>query len=186
MIVTPDQLELMLPYSTDRKRAIYITPLNTAMKQYEINTPMRISAFLAQVAHESGSLQYVEELADGSAYEYRKDLGNLEPIALRTAHANYCTTGKWFKGHGLIQITGYYNHKQVSEALGIDAVVSPRILCEPKYAALSAAWFWNAHNCNSLADVGLFDKITKVINGGYNGLHDRMEHYARCREVLGC
>lgn len=186
MLITLDMLEAMIPYATDEKRLKYLTPLNTAMQRYGIITPIRIAAFIAQITYESGSLHYVEEIASGSAYEYREDLGNLTKEALKAAHSHGTTTGKFYVGHGLLQITGYYNHKICGEALGIDLVNQPRLLCSPIYAAASAAWYWDTHNCNSLADVDLFDKITKVINGGYNGLSERKKNYALCRQVLRC
>lgn len=97
-LITETQLAQIMPKSKASLRTTFLAPLNMAMEEFEINTPLRISAFLAQVAHESGSLRYVEEIASGSNYEYRKDLGNLEFEALQAAHANYSTTGKFFKG----------------------------------------------------------------------------------------
>jgi len=186
MIISHEQLHTMIPNASDRLIDKFITPLNDAMKRFEINTPLRIAAFIAQIAHESGSLHYVEEIADGSAYEYRKDLGNLKPEALSAAHANHTTTGRFYKGHGLIEITGYDNHKECGEALGIDLVTNPRLLCEPEYAALSAAWFWNEHNLNEYADQGMFGNITRKINGGTNGAKERVKNYALCKKVLEC
>jgi putative chitinase len=78
--------------------------------------------------------------------------------------------------HGLIQITGYYNHKKCGEALGIDAVNNPAILSTYKYAALSACWFFATHGCNELADAGDFKGQTRRINGCYNGFEDRKKH----------
>lgn len=186
MEITQELLHELMPRATDKNIARFYQPLINAMKEFEINTPLRVAAFLAQIAHESDNLYYVEEIADGSAYEYRKDLGNLEYEALQYAHQNNSTTGKWFKGHGLIQLTGYYNHKAISKALNIDCLSNPKLLCESEYASRSAAWFWNTHNCNSLADVGLFGKITRVINGGTDGITERLKNYANCKKVLEC
>jgi len=186
MMLTAEQLHLMLPRASDKNVKLYLGPLNTAMEKFEISTPLRIAAFIAQLGHESGSLYYVEELADGSAYEYRKDLGNLEEAALTAAHSNKSTTGKWFKGHGLFQITGYYNHKLCGDALGLDLVNNPRQLCDPEYATLSAAWFWDLHKLNIQADSEAFGKITKTINGGFNGAAQRIALYSNCKKVLQC
>lgn len=186
MLVTHEQLHEMIPFTTDKLINKYCTHLNNAMKEFRIVTPIRIAAFIAQVAHESGNFVYTEELADGSAYEYRKDLGNLRPEALEVAHANHSTTGRFFKGHGLIEITGYDNHLACSEALGIDCVTNPRILCEPEQACRSAAWFWNKHGLNELADIGQFGRITSIINGGTNGATERLKNFSRCKKVLGC
>lgn len=186
MLITPEQLHEMIPQATDKIINKYHVHLNSAMEEFHINTPIRIAAFIAQVAHESGNLVYTSELADGSAYEYRKDLGNLRPEALAVAHANHSTTGKFFKGHGLIQITGYDNHLACMEALGVDCVTNPRILCEPELACRSAAWFWKKHGLNELADIGQFGRITSIINGGTNGAVERIKNFSRCKKVLGC
>lgn len=185
MQLTSEQLHLMIPRASDRTIAKFLTPLNLAMKEYSIASPLRVAAFIAQIAHESGSLHYVEEIHNGSNYEFRDDLGNLEFLALQTAHANYSTTGKFYKGRGLIQLTGFFNFKACAEALNIDCLKVPSLLSVPINAARSAAWFFDTHNCNSLADVGLFDKISRVINGGTNGRAERRENYARCCKVLG-
>jgi putative chitinase len=183
-LLTLEQLEQCIPEASDRKRIKYITPLNEALTKYNINTPLRIAAFIAQIAHESGSLHYVEEIASGTAYEYRADLGNLEQEALDAAHRAGTTSGRFYKGRGLIQTTGFYNYKRCGESLGIDLVYNPSALTDPLYASLSSGLFWNDHNCNSLADVGSFTAITRVINGGYNGLAERKANYIRCKKVF--
>jgi len=183
-MITKEQLHAMIPLATEDDIDKYLKPLNDAMDLFEINTPMRISAFIAQLAHESVNLHYVEEISKGSAYEYRKDLGNLKPEALEVAHANHSTTGKFFKGHGLIQITGYDNHLACGNALGIDCVTNPRILCEPEYATKSAAWFWHEHGLNKHADTGNFGRITRMINGGTKGAEQRLALYWNCKKVL--
>jgi len=184
MLLTIEQLEQCIPEASDRKRIKYIAPLNEALTKYGINTPIRIAAFLAQIAHESGSLHYVEEIASGSAYEYREDLGNLTDEALHYAHSAGSTTGRFYKGRGLIQITGFYNYKKCGQALGVDLVRQPSALTDPTLASLSAGWFWSTRNCNSLADVGSCTAITKVINGGINGLAERKANYIRCKKVF--
>lgn len=183
--LTLDLLEKLIPYATDKARIKFLVPLQTTLERYSITSIARASAFLAQITHESGSLRYVEEIASGSAYDHRSDLGNTCSDAVIVSRANGTTPGKFYKGHGLIQITGYYNHKAAGIALGVNAINNPRILCDPLYAALSAGWFWDTHNCNALADVLLFDKITKVINGGYNGLAERTKYYERNLQILG-
>lgn len=183
-LLTIDQLNKIAPHSSQYLRDKYLPYICLTLEKYKINTPLRISAFLAQIIHESGSFRYVEEIADGSAYEYRKDLGNLEPEALRAAHANHTTTGRFYKGHGFGQVTGYFNHKKCGESWGIDLVHYPRMLCLPEYAVMSAGWFWDENKLNALADVGLFGKITKCINGGYNGQKERNEIYALAKKVL--
>lgn len=173
MNITIEQLRLIMPYAKQRAN-IFIDALNAAMNEFEINTSLRQAAFLAQIAHESGSLRYVREIASGSAYEGRKDLGNTQP-----------GDGVKFKGRGLIQITGRSNYAAVSKALGIDFIANPELLETIENATRSAAWWWKAHNLNSLADQKLFDKITRVINGGTNGQDERRALYKNALIVLG-
>jgi putative chitinase len=184
MQLTHEQLDKCIPNSTDANIIKFLPFFNKYFDMYQIDTKERVAAFLAQICHESGSLKYVEEIADGTNYEFREDLGNLEFMAVQVAHTNHSTTGKWYKGHGLIQITGYYNHKKCGEALGIDLVQHPKLLMQTEYAVQSAMWFWNTHNCNALADVGDFRGITRKINGGYNGLSERIAHWERIRKIL--
>lgn len=183
-MITAEQLKAMMPLASEARRNTYLKPLNDAMERFEINNPMRIAAFIAQVAHESGQLKYTAELGNGKQYEWRKDLGNLRPEALEAAHANGSTTGLFYEGHGLIQITGFDNHKECGEDLGIDLVTNPMLLCEPEYAALSAAWFWWKHGLSKHADTGNFGRITRQINGGTNGAEQRLALYWNCKKVL--
>jgi putative chitinase len=183
-MITVQQLisSIRCPQSRANK---WIEPLNKAMEKYEINTSLRIAHFLAQVGHESGRLIYVREIASGKAYDNRTDLGNTKPEAISIANQNRTTPGQFYKGHGLIQITGFNNHSLCGKALEIDLINQPYLLEQPDYAALSAAWFWSTHNLNSLADQDLFVKITKVINGGTNGLTDRQTILGYAKEALG-
>ncbi len=171
-----DQLIKIMPYSTKRA-ATFIEPLNATMQEFEINTPTRQAAFIAQLAHESGQLVYVKELASGSAYEGRKDLGNTSP-----------GDGVKYKGRGLIQITGKVNYIAIMMALGIDCVEHPELLEEPVNACRVSGWFWSTHSLNALADINTADSfvtITRRINGGINGLADRQGFWQTAKQVLG-
>lgn len=174
-MITLDQLREIMP--TAGKRAeIFLAPLNRAMVEFGIDEPAQIAAFLAQLAHESGSLRYVRELASGKAYEGRKALGNTEP-----------GDGVRFKGRGLIQITGRANYAACSKALFGDEkhlLDHPEVLELPDQACRSAGWFWKSKNLNIPADKGDFLKITRAINGGTNGLRDRMDYYERAKQAL--
>jgi len=171
--------------STPLSRIEIFTPfLNEFLPKYSINSTKRVAAFLAQIGHESAGFIYTEEIANGSAYESRKDLGNLEQEALLAAHQNYTTTGKFYKGRGLIQITGFYNYRECGKALDIDLIRQPKLLSLPLHAVESACWFWNKHNCNFLADVDKFTSITRIINGGVNGLADREKLWKAFTKVL--
>ena len=180
MQLSKEQLKACMPAATDANIEKYLTPLNLTLQKYSINTPKRAAAFLAQLAHESGSLRYVEELASGEAYEGRKDLGNNKP-----------GDGVRFKGRGLIQITGRANYKALSVALNYDFITDPAALEMPGAASLSAGWFWNLRNLNKWADSNDFLRISKLINGVNrktglpNGWEDRLQKWAICKKALG-
>ena len=170
--MTLDQLIKIMPYA--RARApMFLTPLNAAMAEFGITTPARQASFLAQVGHESGQLRYVLELASGAAYEGRKDLGN-------TAAGD----GVRFKGRGLIQITGRANYAACGAALGLDLIAQPELLEQPVNACRSAGWFWKTRGINELADAGDQVRVTRRINGGTNGLADRLALFAVAQQVL--
>jgi len=173
-IVSQKQLREMLPYALNAKIDIYLDPLNNAMGEFEINTPLRIAAFIAQLAHESGSLRYSQEIATGAAYEGRKDLGNIQR-----------GDGVRYKGRGLFQLTGRHNFTLYGRLLGLDLVTNPTYASEPNNSARIAGLYWSRNNLNHLADRGEFRQITKRINGGYNGEADRNKHYALAKGVLG-
>lgn len=173
MNLTKDQLKACLPFAKAADIDRFIEPVNFTLAKFDINTPARVAAFLAQLAHESGSFKYVRELASGEAYEGRKDLGNTEP-----------GDGVKFKGRGLIQITGRANYKAVGDALDYDFISKPEDLEKPGAAAMSAGWFWKTHGLNELADGGWFEKITKRINGGLTHQADRLKHWERCKLAL--
>lgn len=173
-MVTIEQLKQIVPYSRRGACEECAEALNTAMAEFEINTPRRVAAFIAQIAHESGSFRYMEEIASGEAYEDRKDLGNIEK-----------GDGIKFKGRGFIQITGRANYIECSKALGIDLTEYPKLLAQPVNAARSAAWFWKSRKLNELADQNNFILITKRINGGTNGIKERQAFYESAKKVLG-
>jgi len=182
--LTIDLLEHIFPLATDRKRIQFLAPLQRTLTEYQIDTPLRASAFLAQIAHESGELRYVKEIASGVAYNDRSDLGNTKAEAKEIARNKDIPVGSLYKGRGLLQITGYDNYVSCGKALGIDCVYFPELLEEPLYASLSAGWFWNSRNLSTLADQNKFKRITKRINGGYNGLEARVAYYTQIKEVF--
>lgn len=179
--VTALALEVIYPHAKRANVETYAALLNDAMLRYDIVTPERQAAFLAQVGWESGQLRYVRELADGEAY----DTGRLAERLGNTPEDD--GDGPRYKGRGLIQITGRTNYKLCSMALFGDETVlldKPELLEEPKYAALSAAWFWWSNNLNDLADDGNFRQITRRINGGYNHYNERVELWETAKQVL--
>ena len=189
-MITRAQFLTILPHARSRIDR-FLDPLNAALAEFEINTPARISAFLAQVAHESGEFRYMREIASGEAYEGRADLGNTHP-----------GDGVRFKGRGPIQITGRKNYSLVGAALQLDLITEPELLETPEQGCRAAAWFWRtgaglnlskraiAHgvpvgcDLNDLADKGDFEGITLAVNGGMNHWPARQQYYARAQAAM--
>lgn len=161
--------------------AKWAEPLTRAMDVYEINSPLRQAAFVAQIAHESAAFLYVRELGS-DAYLSKYDTGKLAQALGNTPEAD--GDGQRYRGRGLIQITGRANYQRCGEALGLDLLIHPELLEMPDNAALSAAWFWSDRKLNQLADEGDFIKITRRINGGLNGFQERVAYYARAKAIL--
>lgn len=182
MPLTEQQLLQILPNAGPRA-GVFVPALNAAMSKYAIITRLRIAAFIAQIGHESGQLQWVREL--GSAqYLSKYDIGTLAARLGNTPQAD--GDGQKYRGRGLIQVTGRTNYEACSEALFGDSRLlnTPELLENPVYAALSAGWFWQKAGLNTLADKGDFLTITKRINGGTNGLADRQALYDLALTVL--
>lgn len=178
--MTLDELKSIMPFAGHRA-GVFLGPLNSAMVEFEINTPARQAAFLAQIGHESGSLRYVRELASGEAY----DTGRLAERLGNTPEDD--GDGELYRGRGLIQITGRANYRDCSGELygSPDHLLEhPEILELPDPACRSAGWFWKSRGLNELADRGDFTKITRRINGGTNGIEDRLAYYERAKGVL--
>ena len=180
-MITREQLVAIMPHA--KKRADqWLDPLNIAMAEFGIDTQRRVSAFLAQIAHESGELRYTVEIADGSAY----DTGRLAARLGNTPEAD--GDGPRYKGRGLIQITGMENYRQASLALYGDPMVllrNPEMLEEPYAAARSAAWFWWSRGLNVLADCpNSFQLITRKINGGLNGYAERVGYFEAAKRAV--
>lgn len=174
------------------RAALLLPHIVRAMDLFAIDTPQRQAAFLAQIGHESGGLRYLGEIwgptPAQTRYEWRKDLGNTQ-----------LGDGRRFKGHGLIQVTGRFNHAAARDQLRArfgpsvpDFEAYPEQLEEFEWAAMSAANFWSQHDINKWADAGDFDGVSDVINrgrktaaeGDANGYADRLALYKRATEVL--
>lgn len=162
---------------TEQQAMDWYPHVRTACLEYDITGPVRVAAFLAQVGHESGGFKYTREIWGPTAaqkrYEGRKDLGNTQP-----------GDGSKYRGRGLIQITGRFNYQKASDALGIGLVSVPEQLELKPLAARSAAWWWSAHGCNELADLGDFERLTRRINGGLNGYPDRLARWEKAKAAL--
>lgn len=149
-----------------------------------VNTPKRLSGFLANAAHETGGFKWIIELASGDAYENRKDLGNL-----------YKGDGRKFKGRGIFQVTGRTNYGIMGKALGLDLLNKPELLATPQYAVKSAAIFWKNIKGNGLMDLpedwrsktkrySPFEYLCWRVNGGMNGYEERLKYFNKGLEVL--
>lgn len=182
MPITEQQLLRILP-NAGKQAGVFVPALNAAMAKYGIVTRLRIAAFIAQIGHESGQLRYVRELG-GDDYLKKYDTGKLAERLGNTPEAD--GDGQKYRGRGLIQITGKFNYNACSEALFGDGRLlnTPELLEHPVYASMSAAWYWQIHGLNGLADREDFLQITKKINGGSNGLADRQALYERALKVL--
>ncbi len=187
--MTPEQLAACTGARMDRAEA-FADLMTAAMNEFEITTPERIVAFLAQVGHESGGLHWMREIWGPTAQQLRYEppselaarLGNTKP-----------GDGKRFMGHGLIQVTGRYNHARMRDRLrkrfpllGVpDFEVEPEKLAAPQWATLSAADYWSDRGLNELADAGDFEAITRRINGGLTHLDQRVALWDAGKAHLG-
>ncbi len=163
-IVSQKQAEALFDNSiTD----VQLQDLNSCLNRYKITTAPRLRHFLSQIAHESGGLQYTQELADGSDYEGRDDLGNVNP-----------GDGPKYKGAGVIQLTGRANYQAFSNAIADPKVMDGVTYVASKYPFTSAGFWWDNNNMNALCDGGAtVEQVTLRVNGGYNGLEDRQHYY---------
>jgi predicted chitinase len=174
-LISKADLKKIMTLASASKIETFHYQLNLTMQKYGINTPLRIAHFLAQLAHETLCLKYTEEIASGAAYENRKDLGNTQS-----------GDGKRFKGRGLIQLTGRANYTDYEKYSGIKVLKDPAIVStDPEICVDVAGWFWKKNNLNSLADKDDVRAVTKKINGGYNGLEDRINYLGKAKKALG-
>jgi len=206
MNLTLQQLKQLLPKNP------YVEHWHHALEQllpdYDINTPKRIAAFVAQCAHESGGFTAIKENLNYKAPTLRKLFSkyfpNDELAAVYASKPNKQEAianriygsrmgngdeksgdGYRYCGRGLIQLTGKNNYQNFADSLEMRVEDVPEYLATFEGAAQSACWFWEANNLNRFADVGDIKGLTKAINGGYIGLEDRIKHYEHALHVLG-
>ena len=184
-MLTDEQLRAIMPQLSVTRRDALLPFLRAAIAEFAIGTPARVAAFLAQLAHESGQLRFMEEIWGPTDAQKRYE----PPSALATKLGNTEPgDGKRFKGRGPIQITGRANYRRFGGLLGVDLVSEPPRAAVPDLAFRIAGLFWATNGLNELADrasADAFREITKRINGGLNGLADRERFYAVARAVLG-
>lgn len=170
------EIKKIMPSAKRNEILEFVKPLNNTMEKYNINTALRKCHFLAQVGHESGALNYREEISNGDQYEGRKDLGN-----------TLVGDGKKFKGRGLIQLTGRSNYQAYGEHIhkNLTNGGNPEIISDNvEYSADVAGWFWDKKGLNKHADNDDLLTITRRVNGGINGLEDRREYFDRAKIVF--
>lgn len=143
------------------------------LESAQINTPLRIAHFIAQICHESDGFCTFVEYATGAAYEGRKDLGNTQ-----------LGDGIRFKGRGLIQLTGRANYETYGKQLDVDLVDNPTLAAAPEMALRLACAYWTAHHMNSLCETDDLYAVTRKINGGLTGLDDRRALLSRAKTLL--
>ena len=203
MRVTLDQLWNFYEDTDDFVLEKFVDPINKVIDEFEINTPQRLSMFLAQIGHESAGLTRLHENLNYKAArltqifpKYFRDVdpneyaNNPEKIANRV----YCNRmgngdersgdGYRFRGRGAIQLTGRSNYTACGEDLEVDLINNPDYLETPEGAIRSAAWFWDQHDLNDWADKGDVATVSKKINGGTIGLEERKELYEEALTIF--
>lgn len=202
MQITRDQLGQIIPGNKHLDN--WLECLNTILPEYEIDSPERVAAFLAQCAHESGGFTAIKENLNYKAESLMKVFPKYFPnreLAEQYAHnqeaiANrvygnrmgngdeHSGDGYAYCGRGLIQLTGHDNYKAFADSLSSSMEEIIEFLQTFEGCVQSACWFWETNDLNSLADSGDIKAMTKRINGGYIGLEDRIKHYDHALEVL--
>ena len=178
--------------------------LSSILPEYEIDSPQRVAAFIAQCTHESGGFKRLKEnlnyKAESLVRVFPKYFPSLD-LAKQYAHdqekiANRVYGGRMgngdessgdgfrYCGRGLIQLTGRNNYTKFAESIGMTVEEVPALLETFEGAVKSACWFWKTNNLNQYADAGDILTMTKRINGGTIGLEDRVKHYNHALEVF--
>ena len=205
-MITKEQLRELIPGNP------YLNEWHEALEQllpdYEINTPQRIAAFIAQCAHESGGFRAIKENLNYRAVTLRKifpkyfptdelanayaNMPNKQEAIANRVYANRMGNGDEqsgdgyrYCGRGLIQLTGKNNYQAFADSIETTVEDASEYLATFEGAAQSACWFWESNNLNRFADVGDIKGLTKAINGGFIGLDDRIKHYNHALHVLG-
>ena len=204
---TQDQLQAIIPQNAHVEH--WFEALSKILPDYDISTPPRVAAFLAQCAHESGGFNAIQENLNYSPATLAKIFGghfpggmpeiqqycsqpNKQEAIANRIYANRMGNGDeasgdgWaFCGRGLIQLTGRSNYTRFAQSIDTPVEQVTEFLQTFEGCVQSACWFWEANNLNALADSGDIKTMTKIINGGYLGLDDRIAHYQHCLQVFG-
>jgi putative chitinase len=185
--------------------ADWVDALNETFSRFNINTKNQQAMFIGQCSHECGNFRLLEENLNYRAetlmklwpkrfpsLEFAKQYEKNPRKIANSVYANRMGNrdeasgdGYRFRGRGALQCTGHSTYFHAGKALGVDFVMQPDLVATPKYAALTAGWFWETHKLNPPADALDYTKVTKIINGGTIGLDDRIKHVQHALAVLG-
>lgn len=201
MIITSEQFKKCFPIN--KEAATWSKEVNALFPRYEVTTLLRIAAFFAQCGHESNGFTVLKENLNYSAAGLlaiwpsrftQKTVGEYVRKPEKIANKVYADRigngsegsgdGWKYRGRGLIQLTGKSNYLAFAKAIGLRfEEIVPYI--ETKAGALeSACWYWTVNKLNAVADTGDMRKMTKIINGGLNGIADREARYTQIKSIL--
>lgn len=190
------ELVAIMPALRDPKLSVFVEQLNAAMDRWHIKDDLACCMFLANLAHESEQFKYMQELWGPTAEQktYERDPTQPWGPQLKRGDRNYKAwtlgndapgDGRKYAGHGPIQVTGKNNHRKMTTLLGgPDFVKEPLKLCEPHWGTQAAAAFWYDRGINNLVPRG-FEPVVRAINGGTNGMKDRLMYLDRAKQVYG-
>ena len=184
--------------------ADWVDALNETFSRFNINTKNQQAMFIGQCSHECGNFRLLEENLNYRAetlmklwpkrfpsLEFAKQYEKNPRKIANSVYANRMGNrdeasgdGYRFRGRGALQCTGHSTYFHAGKALGVDFVMQPDLVATPKYAALTAGWFWDTHKLNPPSDALDYIKVTKIINGGTIGLDDRIKHVQHALAVL--
>jgi len=202
MAITQQQLAQILPGNPYIEH--WCDALNKILPDYDISTPQRTAAFLAQCAHESGGFTALHEnlnyrpetlckvwpryfnATNANDYAHQPEKIANRAYAGRMGNGDEASGDGWnYCGRGLIQLTGKNNYQSFADSIQTDISQIPAYLQTFEGAIQSACWFWENNNLNACADAGDIVKMTKIINGGTLGLDDRTARYNHALQILG-
>ena len=187
----------------------WVDALNETFARFNILTPIQQASFIGQCGHECGNFKILEENLmyraatllklfpktpkrawgftpeEAAAYERQPQRIANRIYGNRMGNRDEASGDGWrFRGSGFLQLTGHANFYHAGQALGEDFVMQPELVRTPKYAAMTAGWFWQTHKLNQYADTRDFLMMTKKINGGTIGLDDRIKHINHALDII--
>ncbi len=195
MKLTAEQIKQITPHTPLERIETFLPHFNIYLPAYEIDTPIEVASYLAQVLHESGGLKWTREIWGPTAQQIRYERDFKQEWSAKNPRNRlafqlgneFKGDGKKFAGHGLIHTTGRYNHlKESMEMFKDDRLVrTPDLLCTPVYAVWSSVIYWQRKKLDLHDDDLDIRKETKIVNGGYNGIQDRQQYFNRALKVFG-